>query len=109
MLARYVRWHMEAVLAPVLLTDHEAGEAETRRTSIVAPARRSEAGERKVRRQRTNDGEPARSFETLLEDLRTLTKNHVRVEGTEVTFNKYAHPTPMQAKVFEMLGVSYRM
>ncbi len=49
---------------------------------IVSPARRSAAGEPKVRRQRMDDGEPARSFETLMQDLKTLTKNRVRLSDT---------------------------
>jgi len=109
MLALYVRKHMEQALAPLLLTDHDPEGAEARRDSIVAPARRSKAGERKVRLQRTENGEPARSFNTLLADLRTLTKNETRVEGTEVTFDKYARPTPLQEKAFDLLGVSYRL
>jgi hypothetical protein len=109
MLARYVRWHMEQALAPLLLTDHDPEGAQARRTSAVAPARRSEAGEQKVRRQRTEDGDPARSFDTLMADLETLTKNEARVEGNETTFDKYTCPTPLQDKAFELLGVGYRM
>jgi hypothetical protein len=109
MLARYVRWHMERALAPILLTDHDPEGARARRTSIVAPARRSEAGERKVRSQQTEDGLPARSFDTLIEDLRALTKNETRIEGTEATFDKYSRPTPLQEKAFELLDVAYRM
>ena len=109
MLARYVRWHMEKALAPLLLTDHDPQGAAARRDSIVAPARRSVAGERKVRSQRTDDGDPARSFDTLMEDLKTLTKNETRVEGTDITFDKYPCPTPLQEKAFGLLGVSYRM
>jgi hypothetical protein len=109
MLAFYVRKHMETALAPLLLTDHDPQGAEARRTSVVAPARRSEAGERKVRRQRTDSGEPARSLDSLLADLKTLTKNETRVEGTDITFHKYARPTPLQEKAFSLLGVSYRL
>jgi len=109
MLAFYVRRHMERALAPLLLTDHDREGAEARRGSIVAPAQRSEAGERKVRRQRTDDGEPARSFDTLLADLRTLTKNETRVLGSEATFDKYSRPTPLQEKAFRLLDVSFRL
>jgi hypothetical protein len=109
MLAYYVRWHMEKALAPMLLTDHDPEGAETRRDSAVAPARRSEAGQRKVRRQQTDQGEPARSFDTLMKDLMTLTKNEIRVHGTAVTFDRYPCPTPLQEKAFELLGVSYRL
>jgi len=109
MLARYVRWHMEKALAPLLLTDHDPDGAEARRDSIVAPARRSVVGERKARSQRTEDGDPARSFDTLMEGLQTLAKNEMKVQGAEVTFDKYTSPTPLQEKAFELLGVSYRM
>ena len=109
MLARYVRWHMERALAPLLLTDHDPEGARVRRASVVAPAKRSEAGERKARRQRTDDGYPARSLKTLLEDLRTLTKNETRVPGAEATFHKYAQPTPLQEKAFDLLDLSFRM
>jgi hypothetical protein len=109
MLARYVRWQMEQALSPLLLTDHDPQGAQARRGSPVAPAQRSRAGERKIRRQRTEGGDPARSFDTLMADLRTLTKNETRVGGTEVTFEKYARPTPLQEKAFSLLGVSYRM
>jgi hypothetical protein len=109
MLAYYVRWHMEKALAPMLLTDHDPQGAEARRDSVVAPARRSEAGERKVRRQKTDQGDPARSFDTLMKDLMTLTKNETRLQGTEATFDRYPLPTPLQQKAFELLGVSYRL
>lgn len=109
MLARYVRWHMEKNLAPLLLTDHDAEGAEVRRSSVVAPARRSRAGERKIRSQRTAEGDPARSFDTLMADLSTLTKNETRLGGTKATFDKYTRPTPLQEKAFELLAVPYRM
>jgi transposase len=109
LLARYVRWHMERSLAPLLLSDHDPEGARARRTSVVAPARRSKAGERKVQRQRTDEGEPARSLDSLLEDLRTLTRNDVRVRGTVATFEEYTRPTTLQQKAFDLLGVSPRM
>lgn len=84
MLPRYIRWRMERALAPLLLLDHEPEAAVARRTSIVAPAKRSETAERKVRARRTDEGDPARSFDTLLADLRTLTKNDTRI-ASEVT------------------------
>lgn len=109
LLAHYVRWHMERALAPILLTDHDPEGAAARRLSKVAPARRSAAGRRKVRRQRTEGGEPARSLETLREDLRTLTWNEVRVHGSDATFTSDARPTPLQQRAFDLLGVQARL
>lgn len=109
MLAFYVWKHMERALAPLLFSDHDPQGAEARRTSIVAPATRSKAGERKVRRKRSEEGAPLHSFRTLLQDLATLTQNTVRVGGSEITFEQYARPTPLQARAFELLDVSYRL
>jgi hypothetical protein len=109
MLARYVRWYMERALAPLLLTDHDPEGGKALRSSIVAPARRSRAGMRKVRRQMTDEGDPARSLQTLLKDLATLTKNQMRVEGSSVTFDQYAVPTPLQERAFNLLGISWQM
>jgi hypothetical protein len=109
MLAYYVRRQMEQALAPLLFSEHDPEAAQTRRHSIVAPARRSKATERKVRRQETADGEPVRSLETLLADLQTLTQNEVRIQGTEVTFQSYTRPTTLQQKAFDLLGVTHRL
>jgi hypothetical protein len=109
MLAHYVRWHMEKALAPLLLTDHDPEGAEALRTSVVAPAQRSLAGERKVRQQETDEGDPARSFDTLMKDLATLAKHEARVPGTQATFDKYTEPTGLQEKALGLLGVSFRM
>ncbi len=109
MLAHYVRWHMAKALAPMLLTDHDPDGAEARRRSIVGPARRSKAGEAKTRRQRTESGELARSFETLMADLRTLGKHETRVPASKVTFARYTRRAPLQEKAFGLLGVPYRM
>ena len=70
MLARYVRWHMEKALAPLLLTDHDPKGAEARRDSVVAPARRSVAGERKVHSQRTRRWGPGPELRHPDGDLR---------------------------------------
>jgi hypothetical protein len=108
MLALYVRLHMEQALAPILFTDHDPVRAEARKTSIVAPAVRSEAALRKRARKQTDDGSTVHSFRSLLSHLKTLTKNTVRMGATAVTFEQYTQPTSTQAKAFELLDVSYR-
>ena len=60
MLAYYVEWHMRRDLAPLLFDDHDPAAAEQRRTSIVAPARRSPAALAKAGRKRTGR-RPARA------------------------------------------------
>jgi hypothetical protein len=106
MLAHYVRWHMEQRLAPLLFTDHDPESGQERRASVVAPAQRSEKADRKAGRKRTEEGLPVHSFQTLLRDLATLSKNTIRV-GEHITFERPRRPTPLQERIFESLGVRY--
>jgi hypothetical protein len=50
------------------------------------------------------------SFQTLLADLATVTKNQVRPVGAAgATLDILATPTPLQQRAFELLGVSPRL
>ena len=76
--------------APILFDDHERESAEAHRGSIVSPAPRSKAAQRKDATKRTEANEPVHSLRTLLAD-------HSAWE--EVTFQdpaqapiSYAHP-----------------
>ena len=106
MLAYYVEWHMRRDLAPLLFDDHDPAAAEQRRTSIVAPARRSPAALAKAGRKRTDDDLPVHSFRTLLTDLGTLVVNTMQVDGDGSTFTLQTEPTPSQQRCFELLGVT---
>ena len=106
MLAYYVEWHMRRDLAPLLFDDHDPAAAEQRRTSVVAPARRSPAALAKAGRKRTDDDLPVHSFQTLLTDLGTLVVNTMQVAGDGSTFTLQTEPTPFQQRCFELLGVT---
>lgn len=107
MLAYYVEWHMRQKLAPLLFDDHEREAAERERASIVAPAPRSAAAQRKDHNKRTDDDHPVHSFRTLLADLATLTKNRVRlVQQPAVEFDMLTRATAQQARIFAALGIS---
>jgi transposase len=106
MLAYYVEWHMRRALAPVLFDDHDPVAAQALRPSVVAPAQRSAAAEAKAHSGRTVDGLPVHSFQTLLQDLRTLTLNSIQMG--ENTFQMVTTPTALQQRVFELLNVAYR-
>lgn len=107
MLAYYVEWHMRDALAPILFEDEDKEAAQTDRSSIVAPAERSKSAQRKDARKTTEDGLPLHSFQTLLSDLATITKNRVRyaVENGP-TMSRISTPTPLQQKALDLLGVS---
>jgi hypothetical protein len=109
MLAYYVEWHMRQALAPLLFDDDDKVAGEARRASVVAPAQRSPRAQRKAQTKRTDDGMPVHSFQTLLDDLATVTKNRVRfvLSNTETTL--LTTPTPLQQRAFDLLQVPLRL
>jgi transposase len=107
MLAYYVEWHMRRALAPLLFEDHDKPTADRLRRSVVAPAQRSPKALRKARTKRTEDGSPVHSFHTLLEDLASVAKTHIKPRGLDLDpFVKISNPTSLQQKAFDLLGVS---
>ncbi len=103
MLAYYVEWHMRRRLAPLLFDDQQRHHESD---SPVKPAQRSRAARNKASSQRTPDGLPVQSFRTLLDDLATLTRNRVRTRrDRNATADILATPTPLQQRVFSLLGV----
>lgn len=110
MLAYYVQWHMRQALAPMLFDDEARLAAEKLRPSVVAPARRSASAERKAQSKRTEQGDVVHSFQTLLKDLATVTKNRIQPVGNEsLAFDKITLPTPVQQRAFDLLGVTCRV
>jgi len=106
MLAYYVEWHMREALAPVLFDDDDPEAAEARRDSVVAPAQRSARADRKAATKRTDEDYAVHSFQTLLADLATITKNRIqpKLPGAEC-FEKITLPTPLQQRQLSLLGV----
>lgn len=107
--AYYVEWHMRQALKPILFDDEHRQEADARRESVVAPARRSAKTEKKVQKRRTEEGLPVHSFQSLLKDLATITKDLMEptVKGY-LPFQKTTRPTRLQSKAFELLGVQLK-
>jgi hypothetical protein len=107
MLSYYVEWQMRRALAPILFDDEDPQAAEAARKSIVSPAERSPKAKTKDFLKRTEDGMPVHSFQTLLKDLATLTRNEVRMG--EQTLQMLATATPVQQQALELLKVSTTM
>jgi transposase len=106
MLAYYVQWHMRQKLAPVLFQDEDKAAAEALRESVVQPARRSHRARHKAQLKRTEQGWPVHSFQTLLADLATITKNRVQAKLTGAQpFDQITRPTAFQQHVLDLLGV----
>jgi transposase len=110
MLAYYLEWHMRQVLRPILFEDHDKAAAEATRKSIVAKAERSPAAKRKVASKRTDDNLPVHSFQSLMADLATVTRNTMAMAGSpDATFVIYPELTPVQARAFQLLGCATRL
>src|SRR5262249_51891206 len=108
MLAYYVEWHIRQALAPMLFDDHDRAAGEALRSSPVAKAEPSPAAKRKAKKKRTDDGQPVHSFQTLLADLATLTRNTVRC-GNAPEMTVLATPTEIQQRAFDLLSVKLQM
>ena len=107
MLGYYLEWHMRQRLALMLYDDDDKQAAEALRASVVAKAQRSPAAVAKQTTGRTEDGLPVHSFQTLLADLATLTRNTVTTAiAPDLPFTITTRPTPIQKKAFALLGVS---
>ena len=104
LLAAYVRWHLEAAWAPLLFRD----ETPPVRTDPVSPPERSTGALTKERDHRTPDGLRVGSFAVLMAELATLTRNRVVPAGADerAAFELLSEPTPLQARAFELIGVS---
>jgi len=110
MLAYYVEWHMRRDLKPILFDDHDRPTAEAARASVVAKATRSEAAQRKAATQRTDDNLPVHSFQSLLADLATVTRNTMAMaDSPKASFLLYPELTPVQQRAFHLLGVPIRL
>jgi transposase len=101
-LTYYLEWHMRQVLRPILFEDHDKAAAEAARKSIVAKAERSAAAMRKIASKRTDDNLSVHSFQSLMADLATVTRNTMAIaHSPDTTFVIYPELTPVQARAFQ--------
>ena len=106
LLAYYVEWHMRSCLKPMLFDDEFIKDAQSTRPSAVAKAQRSSHAKNKDATQRAVDGLPLHSFQTLLQDLATLTYNITHTAlNPKAKIILTTRPTPLQEKAFKLLGV----
>jgi transposase len=110
LLAYYVEWHMRQLLAPILFDDDDKQQAQAARTSIVAPATRSLSAKRKALSKLTVDGLKVHSFQSLLADLATLTKNKIQpTDKVTAAFDMLTRPTALQQRAFDLLSIKLKV
>jgi Transposase DDE domain len=99
MLARYLVWHLRKAWAPLTFTDENPPD----RDNPVAPAQRSAHADAKAAHKCDADGNPLHSFTGLLEHLKTLTRDRIRYQNTDIEIDKLADPTPQQRRAFDLI------
>ena len=103
-LAYYLEWHMREAWRELLFADEDLAAKATR--DPVAPAQRSKAAKRKVSTRRLEDGTPAHSFRTLMDELGTVVRNTCRTRGSgddAPSFEIVTTPNPKQAHAIKLL------
>lgn len=105
LLAYYVEWHMREAWRGLLFADPD--QAAKAQRDPVAPAQRSAAAERKAITRTLDDGTPAHSFTTLLQELSTIVRNTCRAPGAYgdgPPFRLTTQPTPKQRRAMELIA-----
>jgi hypothetical protein len=100
MLAAYLTWHLRETLAELTFTDQHIPD----RDDPVAPAQRSPQAKTKDATKHTPDGLPLHRYKDLLGHLSTLDRQVINFGRQRI--EKITTPTPVQRRVFELLGTS---
>jgi hypothetical protein len=104
MLAYYVEWHMIEAWRALLFADEDQQAKQHR--DPVAPAKRSAQAQRKATTHTLDNGTPAHSLRTLLEELSTIVRNSCRAPSSAAdspTFTLVTRPNPTQQRALELL------
>jgi transposase len=110
-LAYYVEWHLRRAWAPLLFEDEERWEQRQHRDPVLS-AEPSPSVQRKKHSQKTADGLPVHSCQTLMAELASrarvtyaLRPQTAEEEKTNLTFQQVPEPTPVQARAYELIRV----
>ena len=108
MLAYYVEWHLREAWKPMLFDDEYPGTHED--DSVVRPAVRSERTRKKAQSKTRGNGRVVHSFQTLLAELATITRNTVRIPAMPESepFYVMTTPTPLQKEALDRVGASVK-
>ncbi len=104
MLAYYVEWHMREAWRELTFADTDQAAKATR--DPVAPAKRSDAALTKVSHHTLDDGTPAHSFATLMDELATIVRNTCRAPTSAAdapTFEVVTTPNAKQRQALNLI------
>ena len=104
MLAYYVKWHMSEAWRGLLFADEDRLRLAER--DPVTPATRSDAALDKVASKQLQDGSPAHSFRTLLNELTTIVRNtcrYTKAEQNQPLFDIDTTPSTKQHEALRLI------
>jgi len=103
MLAYYVQWHMQEAWRSLLFFDED--QKAKRKRDPVAPAKRSQAADRKAGERVLADGSAVHSFRSLLAELATIVCNDCHPKGAaeDATFQVHTTPNQKQQQALDLL------
>jgi hypothetical protein len=105
MLAYDVEWHMRQALKPLLFDEDDPEAARQARADVVSPKEPSLSARAKAIRKKPPNGLPVYSFQTLLGDRATITRNTIvpDLPGTP-GWQQDTEPTAHQTKILDLLA-----
>ncbi len=99
-LAYYLSWHLQRAWAELLFTDEHPPIP----TDPVAKAERSTQAANKASSKRTRQRHPCHSFESLIAQLGLQTRNTIRLQDSNATFDQLTEPTTLQTRALELIA-----
>ena len=98
-LAYYLTWHLREAWAELIFKD----ECPPTPADPVAKAKRSAAANTKAASKRTKDGHPCHNYESLIGELGLRTRNTIRLQGTDASYDQLTEPSALQARALELI------
>jgi transposase len=104
LLACYVQWHLKHAWAPMLFADEHLDEHRAARDPVASAQPAPQVQAKKTERK-TPAGNELQSFRTLLDKLRTQSRNDCELghQSTTIRLTQITDPTPIQTEAFQLL------
>ena len=100
MLAYYLSWHLRETWAELIFKD----ECPPTPPDPVAKAQRSATANTKATSKRTTDGRPCHNFESLIGELGLRSRNTIRLQGSEASYDQLTEPNNLQARALALIA-----
>jgi transposase len=105
LLAYYVQWHLKRAWSALLFADEHLNENRRERDPVASAQPAAEVQAKKIERQ-TSEGNELQSFRTLLDELRTQSRNTCQFKkgNSAIQITKVTEPTALQNEASRLLA-----